>query len=75
MNASELADCCVADQYMMGDRYMVAPILELGQRNRSVYFPKGASWVHFFTNETYQGGTTVTVDAPLEHFPLFARHP
>lgn len=32
----------VADQYMVGDDYMAAPVLELGQRSRAVYFPRGA---------------------------------
>ena len=26
---------------------------------------------HFFTNKTYVGGQNVTVDAPLDEFPLF----
>ena len=56
-----------------GDKYMVAPILQIGQRSRLVYLPNGTSWTHFFTNQSFRGGTTATVDAPLEHFPLFAR--
>merc|ERR1712048_1196015 len=62
-----------ADQYMMGDAYMVAPILNLGQRSREVYFPTGTDWVHHFTGKRYHGGSTATVDAPLENFPLFKR--
>jgi alpha-glucosidase (family GH31 glycosyl hydrolase) len=26
---------------------------------------------HYFTNKTYVGGQNVTVDAPLDEFPLF----
>merc|ERR1712232_211316 len=63
----------VADQYMMGDAYMVAPILNLRQRSREVYFPRGADWVHHFSGHKYQGGSTATIDAPLETFPLFKR--
>ncbi len=62
-----------ADQYMVGDDYMAAPILNLGQRSRQVYFPKGAQWVHHFTGATYNGGSTVSVDAPLDTFPLFKK--
>lgn len=65
----------IADQYMMVDDYMVAPILQEGQRSRAVYFPKGANWVHYFTQQTYNGGTTAMVNSPLEHFPLFKRTP
>lgn len=60
-------------QYMMGDDYMAAPILNLGQRSRDVYFPKGADWVHHYTGQKYSGGTIATVDAPLENFPLFKK--
>lgn len=64
----------VADQFMMGDEYMVAPILDLGQRSRQVYFPLGSDWTHFFSGKTYRGGTIATVDAPLDaSFPLFHR--
>lgn len=63
----------VADQFMMGDDYMVAPILSLGQRNRQVYFPLGADWTHYFFGKKYVGGTIATVDAPLNSFPLFKR--
>ena len=41
----------VADQYMMGDDYMAAPVLNLGQRARAVYFPKGADWTHHYTSK------------------------
>jgi len=64
----------VADQFMMGDEYMVAPILELGQRSRQVYFPLGCGWTHVFSGKQYSGGTIAIVDAPLGiSFPLFHR--
>lgn len=63
----------VIDQYMMGDDYMAAPVLNLGQRVRNVYFPIGADWVHHYTGVVYKGGTTAAVPAPLNTFPLFLR--
>jgi len=63
----------VIDQYMMGDDYMAAPVLNLGQRARSVYFPIGADWTHHYTSQVYKGGTTTVVPAPLDTFPLFKR--
>ena len=60
-------------QYMMGDDYMAAPILNLGQRERTVYFPTGADWTHHYTSKVYKGGSTATVPAPLNEFPLFKR--
>ena len=65
----------VADQYMMGDDFMVAPILNLGQRKREIYFPgtSTTTWTHHYTGTTYSGGSTAMVDAPLNEFPLFKR--
>ena len=60
------------DQYMFGAAYLVAPVLGLGQRERSVYLPKGV-WRLTSTGETFAGGQTVTVPAPLEYMPVFLR--
>ena len=60
------------DQYMFGADYLVAPILELGQRERSVYLPKG-EWMLTSTKETFTGGQEVTVPAPLDYMPVFQR--
>ena len=59
------------DQYMVGDSLMAAPVLVAGARSRLVYFPSGANFTHYFTNKTYNGGSTQDVEAPLDHFPLF----
>ena len=60
------------DQYMFGGKYLVAPVLQLGQFRREVYLPAG-SWKLTSTGEVSQGGQTVTVDAPLEYMPVFER--
>ena len=62
----------VEDQYMFGDRYLVAPILSLNQFSREVYLPAG-SWRLTGTGEVFDGGRTVTVDAPIEYMPVFER--
>ena len=63
----------VEDEYMFGSKYLVAPILSLGQRERKVYLPKGAKWLCNTDKETYEGGTEVIVPAPLETMPVFER--
>lgn len=52
--------------------YLVAPVLELGARERSVYLPKG-KWESISDNKIYDGGQTVTVPAPLDVMPVFKR--
>lgn len=60
------------DQYMFGDKYLVAPILRLNQFEREVYLPAG-DWKLTSTGETYAGGQTVKVAAPIEYMPVFER--
>jgi alpha-D-xyloside xylohydrolase len=60
-------------QYMFGADILVAPILELGQRSREVYLPKNQSWRNAKTKEVFEGGQTVTVEAPMDEIPLFVR--
>ncbi len=60
------------DQYMFGDRYLVAPVLEAGARKKLVYLPEGA-WREVDTGAVYTGGETVEADAPLERIPVFER--
>ncbi|KAK6205984.1 hypothetical protein LQW54_008047 [Pestalotiopsis sp. IQ-011] len=65
-------------EYMFGPKYLVAPILEPGQRQRELTLPKGADWKRFSAQgqvegEVLRGGDVVTVDAPLGYMPVFER--
>lgn len=62
----------VEDQYLLGDRLLVAPVLEQGARSRRVYLPPGP-WVDHATGERVDGGRFLQVDAPLDAVPLFHR--
>lgn len=61
------------DQYMYGDQYLVAPVLNAGQRSRSVYLPQDFMWKNCNTGELYSGGQGLIVDAPLETMPVFEK--
>ena len=68
--------------YMLGDQLLVAPVLDSGADNRSVYLPTG-TWFRLGTNERFEGGRSVSVSAPrvgdvgdstgLRGLPVFAR--
>ena len=60
------------DQYMFGHRFLVAPVLEPGARERTVYLPAGR-WRNVDTGEILQGGGTRTAAAPLDVIPVFER--
>ena len=47
-------------------------MLNPSQRRRNVVLPRG-NWIDFYTNQTYAGGGTVGVPAPLAHTPLLVR--
>lgn len=56
------------DQYMLGDKYLVAPMLERGT-SRSVKLPKGR-WQDE-TGRKYKGGKSYEIDVPLDRIPIF----
>lgn len=63
----------VTDQYMYGSELLVAPVMEEGVRERSVYLPEGVTWVDAYTKKEYSGGQTVIVNSPLEIIPVFTK--
>jgi myogenesis-regulating glycosidase len=63
----------IADQYMLGDKYMVAPVVQQGAVSRDIYLPIG-QWRDYWTGEVYTGGRWLyEFPAPLEVLPLFVR--
>jgi hypothetical protein len=75
------------DQFMFGPDLLVAPVIEPDARERRLYLPRG-EWVDLWRSLAYrersgafeprraellEGGREVTVPAPLEEIPLFAR--
>ena len=57
---------------MFGDRFLVAPILHLNEWNREVYLPAG-KWKLTSTDEVFDGGRTISVEAPIEYMPVLER--
>lgn len=62
----------VDDEFMCGDALLVAPVMGNGERKRTVLLPPG-EWHGYWGDGVFDGGTTVTVDAPLDRLPLFVR--
>lgn len=61
----------VDDQYMMGDRMLVAPLFA-GEPGRKVVLPAG-KWHDFWTGELFNGGTTLNVPASAEKIPVYVK--
>ncbi len=60
------------DQYMFGDRYLVAPVFHLNEFEREVYLPAGR-WKDTRDGKEYEGGCTVLADAPVDSMPVFEK--
>ncbi len=61
------------DQFMLGGRFMAAPVVRMGQRARDVYLPAGR-WRDNWTGEEHEGPRLLAgVPAPLEIMPLYER--
>ena len=66
----------VADQFLLGDGLMVAPVGadDVTATSRQVRFPVGQDWVSYWDpNTTFTGNSTQVVDAALTVLPLFQR--
>ncbi|MFP5227338.1 MAG: TIM-barrel domain-containing protein [Acidobacteriota bacterium] len=59
------------DQYMVGDRMMVAPLFA-GEPGRTVTIPHG-EWHDFWTGASVQGGTVITLPASTDKIPVYVR--
>ncbi len=42
-------------------------------KSMDVYLPAGAKWYNYYDNKLYNGGREVSVDASIDHCPLFVR--
>jgi len=63
----------IADEYIFGPAFLVAPVTEYKARSRKVYLPTGTTWYDFYTGRSARGGQTITAAAPYERMPLFVR--
>lgn len=63
----------VEDEYMYGNRYLVAPIFEAGAKNRKVYLPAGCRWELCGSGQIFQGGEWTDVPVTIESMPVFER--
>ncbi|MGL5259150.1 MAG: glycoside hydrolase family 31 protein [Lachnospiraceae bacterium] len=63
----------IEDEYLFGDKILVAPILYEEVEQREVYLPKGSAWKHYWSGIVYEGGQTVLVAAPIDQLPIFLR--
>ena len=62
----------ITDQFMLGEDYLVAPVIRKGEYSRSVSLPNG-KWKDMNTGKEYEGGFSVEVEAPINVLPYFKK--
>ncbi|WP_110517735.1 TIM-barrel domain-containing protein [Herpetosiphon llansteffanensis] len=63
----------IGDQWLFGEQYLAAPILQANRYQRDIYLPEGG-WRDYWTGEKFDGETWLyNYPAPLETMPLFER--
>ena len=60
----------IKDQFMLGEKYLVAPIVT-SEDNRKVVLPKG-KWKDDL-GKTYNGNQTIDINVPLSRIPYFEK--
>jgi alpha-glucosidase (family GH31 glycosyl hydrolase) len=61
------------DQFLLGDDFLVAPVIEKGALSRRIYLPKG-KWKDIQSGELFEGERYLSeYPAPLEVLPVFER--
>lgn len=63
----------VKDQYMLGNTFLVAPIVQDGVTGRNVYLPAGTNWIDFWTGKSIKGGQNIYKTAPMNIMPLYVK--
>ena len=62
----------VDDQYLIGDRMMVAPMFAKDDGGRNVILPSG-DWHDFWTGQAVKGGTEIAFPASTDKIPVYVK--
>ena len=64
----------VTDEYMFGQSFLVAPVVQDGVIGRDVYLPgNGTKWIDFWTGYTHEGGQRIFKNTPADIMPLYVK--
>ena len=71
---NDMASREIADEYMFGPAFLVAPVTTYQAQTRSVYLPPTTGdWYDFWSGKSIVGGQTIDAPAPYDAMPLFIR--
>ncbi len=59
--------------YLWGDSFLVAPVVEQGQKYKEVYFPATAAWFDFHSGRRHAPGSTALATLAPDRIPVYVR--
>ncbi len=62
----------LADEFLLGDALLIAPVLQPATDRRMVYLPADG-WYHWWTKKLFSGPSFEIIEAPAGSPPLFAK--
>ena len=60
------------DEFLVGEKLLVAPVVTPGERVRKVYLPEG-TWYSLWTGAKHRGRRFFLEEAPLGHMPVYVK--
>ena len=60
------------NQYLWGDAFMIAPVLQKGMSSQDIYLPAGG-WYQFQTDKKITGGQWINEKLTLDDIPVFVK--
>ncbi|BDD05365.1 glycoside hydrolase family 31 protein [Aureibacter tunicatorum] len=60
-------------QYMWGESFLVAPVMESGQKYKDVFLPEGTDWIDYHNDKVYAGGQWITMPVDIDDIPVFVK--
>jgi alpha-glucosidase len=71
-NSSDQHMLDIEDEFMVGDAFLVAPILHPNQSSRHVILPPG-TWYSFWEDVSYMDEKSITCATPLDRIPCYVK--
>lgn len=63
----------IEDEYMVGDKIIIAPIVDCNTASRVLYLPQG-KWINYFTNNVYVGNKKYILNLNLNEVGFFIKY-
>ncbi len=60
------------NQYMWGNAFLIAPVLDPGVEKLDVYLPEG-NWYNYWTNEVLKGGSFHSQSLTINEIPVYVK--